>query len=230
MKTLVLNRNSLLNMMTTFIKFIFISLICLVKLSFAADSNLIQKIEGKVLLNKKPATQGTLVKSADEITTLANSKATVLYEDEVYQIRENTTFLLPSGFNKDNSSNLVTGSVLAAFTPGKPRKMKIGGLATLSIRGTGIYARSDNEGVHYCLCYGHSTLASHDHSVDLDTVSKFHKDLIVLKDGNIRTPKFTERKLDHTSLENIELEKLLNRPSPFGGGYRDFMALFEWTL
>ena len=198
--------------------------------SFAIDSNLIQRIEGKVLLNKKPATQGTLVKSADEITTLANSKATVLYEDEVYQIRENTTFLLPSGFNKDNSSNLVTGSVLAAFTPGKPRKMKIGGLATLSIRGTGIYARSDNEGVHYCLCYGHSTLASHDHSVDLDTVSKFHKDLIVLKDGNIRTPKFTERKLDHTSLENIELEKLLNRPSPFGGGYRDFMAFFEWTL
>ena len=198
--------------------------------SFAIDSNLIQRIEGKVLLNKKPATQGTLVKSADEITTLPNSKAVVLYEDEVYQIRENTTFVLPSGVNKDNSSNLVTGSVLAAFTPGKPRKMKIGGLATLSIRGTGIYARSDNEGVHYCLCYGHSNLASHNHSVDLDTVSKFHKDLIVLKDGNIRTPKFTERKLDHTSRENIELEKLLNRPSPFGGGYRDFMALFEWTL
>ena len=198
--------------------------------SFAIDSNLIQRIEGKVLLNKKPATQGTLVKSADEITTLPNSKAVVLYEDEVYQIRENTTFVLPSGVNKDNSSNLVTGSVLAAFTPGKPRKMKIGGLATLSIRGTGIYARSDNEGVHYCLCYGHSTLASHDHSVDLDTGSKFHKDLIVLKDGNIRTPKFTERKLDHTSRENIQLEKLLNRPSPFGGGYRDFMALFEWTL
>ena len=217
-------------MMRTFIKFIFISLICLANLSFAADSNLIQKIEGKVLLNKKPATQGALVKSADEITTLPNSKAVVLYEDEVYQIRENTTFVLPSGVNKDNTSNLVTGSVLAAFTPGKPRKMKIGGLATLSIRGTGIYARSDNEGVHYCLCYGHSTLASHDHSVDLDTASKFHKDLIVLKDGNIRTPKFTERKLDHTSRDNIELEKLINRPSPFGGGYRDFMAFIEWTL
>mgnify|MGYP003350020380 CR=1 FL=1 len=59
---------------------------------------------------------------------------------------------------------------------------------------------------------------------------KFHKDLIMLEDGTIRTPKFTERKLDHTSRENIELEKLLGRPSPFGGGYRDFMALFEWTL
>jgi len=217
-------------MMKTFIKFISISLICLVNLSFAADTNMIQSLEGKVLINKVSAVKGASIKSADEITTLANSKAVVLYENEVYQIRENTTFVLPSGVNKDNTSNLVTGSVLAAFTPGKPRKMKIGGLATLSIRGTGIYARSDNEGVHYCLCYGHSTLASHDHSVDLDTASKFHKDLIVLKDGNIRTPKFTERKLDHTSRENIQLEKLLNRPSPFGGGYRDFMALFEWTL
>jgi len=218
------------NFLSQFLTALSIFVIFLSNNSFAADSNLIQRIEGKVLLNKKPASQGALVKSADEITTLPNSKAVVLYEDEVYQIRENTTFILPSGINKDNTSNLVTGSVLAAFTPGKPRKMKIGGLATLSIRGTGIYARTDNEGVHYCLCYGHSTLASHDHSVDLDTASKFHKDLIVLKDGNIRTPKFTERKLDHTSRENIELEKLLNRPSPFGGGYRDFMAFFEWTL
>lgn len=134
---------------------------------------------------------------------------------------------MPSSGNKEKTSSLVAGSVLAAFTPGKPRKMKIGGLATLSIRGTGIYARGDNEGVHYCLCYGHSTLASHDHSVDLDTESKFHKDLIVVKDGNIRSTKFTERKLDHTSRENIELEKLLNRPSPFGGGYRDFVAFLE---
>jgi hypothetical protein len=218
------------NFLSQFLTALSIFVIFLSNNSFAADSNLIQRIEGKVLLNKKPASQGALVKSADEITTLPNSKAVVLYEDEVYQVRENTTFILPSDINKDNTSNLVTGSVLAAFTPGKPRKMKIGGLATLSIRGTGIYARTDNEGVHYCLCYGHSTLASHDHSVDLDTTSKFHKDLIVLKDGNIRTPKFTERKLDHTSRENIELEKLIHRTSPFGGGYRDFMAFFEWTL
>ena len=204
---------------------------CLFSLNtFALESNFVKSFEGRVFINKVPITKQLQVRPSDEITTLANSKAIILYENEVYQIRENTTFILPSGISKDNTSNLVTGSVLAAFTPGKPRKMKIGGLATLSIRGTGIYARSDNEGVHYCLCYGHSTLASHDHSVDLDTVSKFHKDLIVLKDGNIRTPKFTERKLDHTSRENIELEKLLNRPSPFGGGYRDFMALFEWTL
>jgi hypothetical protein len=207
--------------------FLSLFLIFLSSNSFAIDSNLFQKIEGKVLLNKKPTIQGALVKSADEITTLPNSKAVVLYEDEVYQIRENTTFILPSGVNKNNTSNLVTGSVLAACTPGKPRKMKIGGLATLSIRGTGIYARSDNEGVHFCLCFGRSTFASHDHSVDLDTLNKFHKDLIVLKDGNIRIPKFTERKFDHTSQENIQLEKLLNRPSPFGGGYRDFVSIFE---
>ena len=210
---------------------LFLLLILLnISIVFAVETNIIQKLEGKVLINKVSAIKGAAVKSADEITTLSNSKAVVLYENEVYQIRENTTFILPSSSSKDNTSNLVTGSVLAAFTPGKPRKMKIGGLATLSIRGTGIYARTDNQGVHYCLCYGQSTLASHDHSVDLDTISKFHKDLIVLKDGDIRKPKMTERKLDHTSRENIELEKLLNRPSPFGGGYRDFMAFLEGML
>jgi len=211
------------------IKFSFFILFLQFTSAIWAES-ILKEASGKVQINKNIAKPGVLVKANDEIATGPNSKAVVLYEDEVYQIRENTTFVLPSGVNKGNTSNLVTGSVLAAFTPGKPRKMKIGGLATLSIRGTGIYARSDNEGVHYCLCYGHSNLASHNHSVDLDTASKFHKDLIVLKDGNIRTPKFTERKLDHTSRENIDLEKLLNRPSPFGGGYRDFMARFEWTL
>lgn len=202
----------------------------LANVAFAAEINSIKNFEGEVYINKVLVTKNESVKAGDEISTGAKGKVTVLFEDEAYQLKQNTVFVLPVNEKKDNTSNLVTGSVLAAFTPGKPRKMKIGGLATLSIRGTGIYARSDNEGVHYCLCYGHSTLASHDHSVDLDTQSKFHKDLIVLKDGNIRTPKFTERKFDHTSRENIELEKLLNRPSPFGGGYRDFMAFFEWTL
>ena len=123
--------------------------------------DMLKDISGKVQINRIAAKQGDSVKAGDEIVTEKNSKAVVLYADEVYQIRENTTFVLPSGVNKDNTSNLVKGSVLAAFTPGKPRKMKIGGLATLSIRGTGIYARTDNEGVHYCLCYGHSNLASH---------------------------------------------------------------------
>jgi len=216
--------------MRLIVKIFLIFIMCLSKVSMAAETNIIQNLEGKVFLNKVTVTKGVSVKSGDEIATGANGRATVLYQYEAYELRENTTFILPSNENKEKTSNLVTGSVLAAFTPGKSRKMKIGGLATLSIRGTGIYARSDGEGVHYCLCYGHSNLASHNHSVDLDTASKFHKDLIVLKDGNIRTPKFTERKLDHTSRENIELEKLLNRPSPFGGGYRDLMAFFEWVL
>lgn len=203
----------------------FFILFNLYSLSFA--ENLIQHSEGQVFLNKITTQQNTLVKAGDEIRTGLNGKVTVLFEEEVYKLSHNTTFLLPNNSKKESTSSLVTGTVLAAFKPGKPRKMKIGSATTLTVRGTGIYARSDNEGVHYCLCYGHSTLASHNHSVDLDTKSKFHKDLIVLKDGMIRTPKMTERKLDHTSRENIELEKLLNRPSPFGGGYRDFVAFLE---
>jgi len=200
-------------------------------LAFAAEKNVIENLEGKVFINKVSATKGSPVKSGDEIATGPNSRATVLYQDEAYQLRQNTVFVLPSEIQKESTSKLLAGAVLGAFTPGKPRQMKLGGNATLSIRGTGIYAEVDPKGiVHYCLCYGKSNLSTHDHSIDLDTKSKFHKDLIVLQDGTIRTPKFTERKLDHTSRQNIELEKKLDRPSPFGGGYRDFMAFFEWTL
>jgi len=207
--------------------YLFIALLFFSKESFSTESNIIQSLVGDITVNKTKAFQGEKIKSGDEISTAKNSRVVILYADEVYQLRENTTFILPSEVKKESVSNLVTGSVLAAFVPGRTRQMKISN-TTISIRGTGIYARLDSSGVHYCLCYGKSELNSHDHTVTLDTTSKFHKDLIVLNDGTIRTPRlFGERKFDHTSQENIQLEKLLGRPTPFGGGYRDLIAIFE---
>jgi len=58
--------------------------------AFAIDKSFIQSLEGKVMLNKVPATKGALVKSADEITTLANSKAIIIdnLDDAIHLIND----------------------------------------------------------------------------------------------------------------------------------------------
>ena len=94
--------------------------------ALASGTNLLQKVVGDVYVNKSKASEGATVKSGDEITTVSKSNATVLFGDEVYQLRENTTFVLPKSIEKKDTSSLIAGSVLAAFTPGKPRQMKIG--------------------------------------------------------------------------------------------------------
>ena len=66
--------------------------------TFAANGSFIQSLEGKVMLNKVPATKGALVKSADEITTLANSKATWKNEGRVFSYLIDFIFIEDGGF------------------------------------------------------------------------------------------------------------------------------------
>jgi len=56
-------------------KFFLILMISFARLGYGAEANLIQSFEGKVFLNKVSVNKGASVKSGDEITTQANSKA-----------------------------------------------------------------------------------------------------------------------------------------------------------
>jgi hypothetical protein len=105
--------------------------------------------------------------------------------------------------------------------------MQINQKSNLVVRGTGVYIGIEPEMTEFCLCYGEVDLSSDKSNVRINTESKFHKDFVILSDGEIRPAFWHERRLTHTSRQNIELEKLAGRPSPFDGGYRDFVANFE---
>ena len=194
-------------------------------LAQANGKNKVQAFSGQLQLNKKLAILGQEVKASDEIYVGAGSKATIFFNGDVYHLRENTTFVLPneSGAN----TRLVGGAVLAAFTPGNPKKIRIGDKTVLSIRGTGIYAESGPEKSEFCLCYGSANLSSKKSYLDIDTESKYHKDFTIMADGLIRPTAWHERRMTHSSRQNIELEKIAGRSSPFDGGYRDWISQFE---
>ena len=194
-------------------------------LAQAATKNTVYDLKGQLQLNKAPAIIGQEVKAGDTLTTGSNGRATILFQGDAYHLKENTTFVLPNDFGA--KSSVVGGAVLAAFTPGKPKKIGVGDKTVLSIRGTGVFIEVGPENIDFCLCYGQANLSSDKSDVDIVTDTKFHKDFTILPSGEIRPTFWYERRMSHSSRQNIELEKIVGRPSPFDGGYRDWIAQFE---
>jgi hypothetical protein len=193
----------------------------------AANQYLVQSIKGKVQVNRKDVVAGSNLTPGDTVSTAENSSAVLLFGGDSYFLKQSTTFVLPNENLQDNSSSLVSGAVLASFLPGKPRRMQINQKSNLVVRGTGVYVGIEPEMTEFCLCYGEVDLYSNKSNVHITTESKFHKDFVILSDGEIRPAFWYERRLTHTSRQNIELEKIAGRPSPFDGGYRDFVSNFE---
>lgn len=193
----------------------------------ATNQYLVQSIKGKVQVNRKDVIAGSNLTPGDTVSTAENSSAVLLFGGDSYFLKQSTTFVLPNENLQDNSSSLVSGAVLASFLPGKPRRMQINQKSNLVVRGTGVYVGIEPEMTEFCLCYGEVDLYSDKSNVHINTESKFHKDFVILGDGEIRPAFWYERRLTHTSRQNIELEKIAGRPSPFDGGYRDFVSNFE---
>lgn len=190
------------------------------------SKSVIHKMKGEVYFNGIQATKSSTLNNGDKIET-KDGLITFLFGDEIYKLRPNTIFILPN--NKiNNPSTLIKGAILAAFKKGGKRKMIIQSTATLTIRGTGIYAKNiEGEQKRYCLCYGESDLETHDHSHSVDTESKYHKEFIITDSGEIRKFNISEFEPNHYSFENIELEKELGNDTPFESNYRNILGLLE---
>jgi hypothetical protein len=194
-------------------------------LAQSGAKNTVYEFQGQLQINKVPATVGQSVKAGDAIVTGVDSKATIVFNGDAYHLKEKTNFVLPN--EQGSSASVVSGAVLAAFTPGKPKKIQIGEKVVLAIRGTGVYIEVDEDKSNFCLCYGSANLISEKSDVDVVTDTKFHKDFTILGDGEIRPSYPYERRLNHTSRQNIELEKIVGRPSPFDGSVRQWISQLE---
>ena len=194
-------------------------------LAQSISKNVVHDIKGQLLINKASAIIGQELKTGDSLVTGKNSKATILFQGDAYHLKESTTFILPT--DAGSNSSVVGGAVLAAFTPGKQKKINISDKTVLSIRGTGVYVEVGAESSDFCLCYGQANLSSNKSDVDVVTDTKFHKDFTIEANGEIHPTNWYDRRLTHTSRQNIELERVAGRPSPFEGGFRDWISQFE---
>lgn len=171
------------------------------------------KLEGTVLLNNKPATQGALVNPGDKVTTGSNSLAIFVVERDAYMLRSDSQLEIYGVATAIKTLNLVAGKMLSVFDKGERRI--IVPTATLGIRGTAIYAEADPVRSYLCTCYGTVNIRSNINTAVQETIVTKHHDAprYIYATGEkliTRAPV-----INHTDDELFMLEALVGRLPDF---------------
>lgn len=178
------------------------------------------ELKGDVRVNGVPANEHTVIGPADTITTGANSYLIAAVGANAFIVRDQSNFQLGGASAAKQLFRLVTGKVLGVF--GKLKQGESLSLttpvATIGIRGTGVYAESDAAKTYLCTCYGTTQIASAaDPSASEQIVSKHHdapRYILAAPDSGKRI--IPAPFINHTDLELMTLEALVGRKVPFG--------------
>jgi len=174
----------------------------------------ISSMQGSVWVNGRLASKNTVIYAGDNIRTGNNSYIVFVVDKDAYQLGENSRLVLRSSFGIIQTLRLLSGSLLAVFSPG--RKTISTPTATAGIRGTGIFAdvSTDKSSTYFCTCYG---------SVELSAVSSGEKMMLTADHHNARYVSNATYKpaieiapmINHTDRDLIMLESLFGRKPPF---------------
>jgi len=180
------------------------------------------KLEGTVLVNNKPAKQGTLVNPGDKIATGENSLAIFVVERDAFLLRSNSKLEISAVGAAVKTLNLIAGKMLSVFDKGE--KKIVVPTATIGIRGTAIYAEADPVRSYLCTCYGTVNIQANSNSSAQETVvtRKHDAPRYIYATGEqliVKAPV-----INHTDEELFMLEALVGRmpgfysPTDYKGG------------
>jgi len=185
----------------------------------------LHKIRGEVVVNRRLATEGQLIKPGDTIVTGAGSEAIYVIGNDAFMQRELTTV----SFGAEAVQNLmrvVSGKILSVFGKGA-RTIQVS-TATIGIRGTGCYIEEENHGAkartYFCLCYGAVELTPTAAPQEAERYSTKHHDkpMYIHNDMKMSKMMVPAAVINHTDDELTLLEALVGRRPPFwgsGSGY-----------
>ena len=178
----------------------------------------IYRVSGNVQVDGKPATVETAVKAGSTIKTGSNSEVVYAVGQSAYIARANTEIVIQSSTDSSIVSGLrlLAGKLLSVFPSGRPVQLQTR-VASIGIRGTGVYMEADPEQTYFCTCYGVTDVEANNDPESKTTVAATHHDrpLSVLanepKGRNIRNAPF----INHTDQELMLIETLVGREPPF---------------
>ena len=189
----------------------------------------VRHLKGTLSINGKAAKVGDLVAPGDLLVTGADSEALVVHNQNALLIRANTRLRIDSDDQTFiNLMRITAGAVLSVWGP---RKQALGittPIASIGIRGTGIYVDSTPEFTYACTCYGVADLVPTAAPDKLRTVQTTYHDAPFFIYPNAEEPLVSGPVINHTDEELIMLEALFRREPPFtthpnyaegGGGY-----------
>lgn len=191
-------------------------LVAIIPIQAFAASSVIHELQGTVMVNKKPLTLASSIRSGDEITVLPDGKLVFSMGEDAFLVRGGSTLQVYSEEDSVviSALRLVGGAMLGVFSKRKKTTTCIfTATATIGIRGTAVYAAVTPDKLYTCTCYGHTDLI-----VGLereDVIATRHNAHVVTpgKNGNAQMKAFEV--LDHNDDELRMLEALVGRKPLF---------------
>lgn len=178
------------------------------------------ELRGDVRVNGTPATLDTRIEASDRITTGEGAYVITAVGQTAFLLRERSSLELDGRAVFVRSMRLLTGAVLGVF--GRRRaedELQLSTpIATIGIRGTGVYSESAPDRSYLCTCYGTVDIASAlDPAEKVRVVSQHHDAAkYVLREPDAGQRIVPAPFINHTDLELATLEALVGRTVPFG--------------
>lgn len=178
------------------------------------------ELRGKVRVNGVLATRDTIISAADKIETEAGAMLIAAVGGTAMILREKSRLELDGKETLVRGMRLVSGKLLGVFgrrKQGEHATMRTA-VATIGIRGTGIYAEADPDKTYLCTCYGTTDIASEADPTQTESITAVHHDAprYVLAEPDAGKRIVPAPFLNHTDLELMTIEAIVGREVPFG--------------
>jgi hypothetical protein len=175
-------------------------------------------VTGDVRVNGTQVVAGTMVNPGDRVTTGPDGQAVLVIDFNAFLIRDNSEIIFPEKGAVEKVLRVVSGRIMSVFGPG-PVRIDMP-LATIGIRGTGIYLETYPEHNYVCLCYGRAVLKSKLEPRVREGLNTTHHDgpRNFYAAAKAQGSKYIEpaKMVNHKDIELIMLEALVGRIPLFG--------------
>lgn len=178
------------------------------------------ELRGDVRVNGQAATRQTRINATDRIETGEGAFLIAAIGDSAFLLREKSSLQIDGRDLLLRGMRLVSGKLLSVF--GKRRRdeelMMRTAVATIGVRGTGLYAEADPDKTYFCTCYGTVDItADQDPSQTEQIVSRHHdapRYILAAPEAGRRI--IPAPFMNHTDLELMTIEAIVGREVPFG--------------
>ena len=179
----------------------------------------IYRVSGDVRVNGSAASLDSKIGPNSAIQTGRNGEIIYAVGESAFILRADSHVIVeapPATPSIVSGLKLLTGKLLSVFPSRRPVQLTTR-VASIGIRGTGVYLEADPEQTYFCTCYGVADVEALNDPTSKETVAAAHHDkpLYILgkeqAGKNIRPAPF----INHTDQELMLVEALVGREPPF---------------
>lgn len=186
----------------------------------AFASPIIHQLHGLVYVNNRPANLNSRISSSSRIVVAHDAELVFSIGGDAFLLRGGTAIELV-GSSVISGLRLLTGGLLSVFDKRSKPAHIVTRMATIGIRGTGVYVQAEPNRLYTCTCYGETDLIIGRHTERI--VSSYHNahevihgELQANKDDEMQGMKMKSMAVvDHTDDELRMLEAYVGRIPAF---------------